>query len=302
MFKQLLLLALIASVPPPEEINVRVYGGWITGCDNENICTTIHTVDAVDGLPADGGVPFLQIRHHPHRDAIPEIRVMDPANPAPDAVLRPAVAFISMDFRARSKDGQLRVYYASPDFPDNTPFNVPGSYRFNHEEVRTILYGLRVGVPVSIMIGPKRTSLNSAKLDDALSHFDREQDLADTPGALVLRPKGVMHDYAHPWPPDAPTVELVGFTQEEFDAWLKLYLKQHPGQKVKHMVEPEHGLITAIRYRSFNFDCGVLERWGHQRSVRKFVLVERREMPVCVGINEAHWIRTYRADTISPEN
>jgi hypothetical protein len=111
-----------------------------------------------------------------------------------------------------------------------------------------------------------------------------------------------MYDYAHPRPPEAPTVELVGFTQEEFDAWLKDYLKQHPGKKVKRTVEPEHGLITAIRYNSFDFDCGIFERWGHQRSTRKFVLIERRAMPVCVGIGETHWIRTYRADTISPEN
>lgn len=43
------------------------------------------------------------------------------------------------------------------------------------------------------------------------------------------------------------------------------------------------------------------ERWGHVGAGNDFVLVERREMPVCNGSGPAHWIQTYRADTISPE-
>jgi hypothetical protein len=294
-----ILLAL--THPGATEPKVQTLGGWIAGCDNENICTALRTVDAVDAQSLDGSIPFLYIRHHPHRDAIPEIRIIDPADSALDAVLRPSVAMISLDFRARSKDGQLSIYYATGDFPANTPLNAPGSYRFHDEEVRTILYGLRVGVPAILSIGPKRIALNTAHLDDALAHFDREQDLADTPGALVLRPGNVMYDYAHPWPPEAPAVELARFTSAEFDRWLKAYLQQHPGQKVKHEAKPEKGLITAIHYSSFEFDCGVFERWGYERSANHFVLVERREMPVCSGIEEANWIRSFRADTISPK-
>jgi hypothetical protein len=289
------------GIAPADEGGVRVYGGWITGCDNENICTAIRTIDAVDGDFGGAGVPFLSIKHHPHRDAVPEIRIVDPANPAPDAVLRPQIASIQFDFSARGVSTGRMTYYARADFADGTRLNMPGSYRFKDEEARTVLYALRQGVPVLLTIGPKRIPVATAKLDDALAHFDREQDLENTPGALVLRPGNVMYDYAHPTPPDAPTVELVGFDQKEFDAWLKSYLKQHPGQKVKHEAQPEWGLITAIRYKSPDFDCGVYERWGHERGSRKFVLVERREMPVCVGIGEAHWVRTYRADTISWE-
>jgi hypothetical protein len=300
MLKHLLPLALIACVSPPEKAKVQVYDGWITGCDNENICTTIRTVDAVDVLPADDSIPFVHIQHHPHRDAVPEIRIIDPANPAPDAVLRPQIASMQFDFSGRS-GGERMTYYALPDFADGTRLNMPGSYRFKDEEARTVLYALRQSVPAMLAIGPKRIPLATAKLDDALAHFDREQELEDTPGALVLRPGNVMYDYAHPTPPDAPTVELVGYEQKEFDAWLKSYLKQRPGQKIKHDAQSEWGLVTAIRYKSPDFDCGVYERWGHVRVSRKFVLVERREMPVCVGIGEAHWVRTYRADTISPE-
>jgi hypothetical protein len=302
MQRRLLPFALIACVPPPEDIKVRDYAGWITGCDNENICTTIRTIDAVDGDFVGKAVPFLHTQHHPHRDAVPEIRIIDPANPASDAVLRPQNASIQFDFSTKGVSTGRMIYYARPDFSDGTGLNVPGSYRFKDEEARTVLYALRQGVPAILTMGPNRMPLATAKLDDALAHFDREQDLEGTPGALVLRPGNVMYDYAHPRPPEAPTVELFGFTQEEFDAWLKDYLKQHPGKKVKRTVEPEHGLITAIRYNSFDFDCGIFERWGHQRSTRKFVLIERRAMPVCVGIGETHWIRTYRADTISPEN
>lgn len=294
-------IMLAAAHPGMTEPKVLIFGGWVAGCDNENICTALRTVDAVEGQIPDGGVPFLHIRHYPHRDAIPEIRIIDPADLAPDAVLRPSIAMISFDFRSRSKDGELRVYTAPADFSAKTPLNAPGSYRFSDEEVRTILYGLRVGGSALISIGPKRILFNTAHLDDALAHFDRKQDLADTPGALVLRPGNVMYDYSHPRPPDAPTVELSSFTQEEFDLWLKGYLKKRPGQKVKHEAKPEGGLITAVRYRSFEFDCGVFERWGYERSSHRFVLVERREMPVCSGITEAHWIRSFRADTISPE-
>jgi hypothetical protein len=302
MFGWMISMTLAATGSVTEVSPVRVYGGWIAGCDNENICTAIRTVDAVDSLLPQGSIPFLQIRHHPHRDAIPEIRIIDPANPAPDAMLRPGLSFISLDFRERSSEGELRIYHARPELSDGTQSNAASRYRFSDEDVRTILYGLRVAVPASIAIGAKQIPLNSTQLDEALAHFDWAQDLADTPGALVLQPSGpVMFDYAHPWAPDAPLVQLSRFSPASFEAWFKRYLQQHPGRKVKHEAEPERGLVTTIRYDSFDFDCGVFERWGHDRTADQLVLVERREMPVCVGIGDAHWIRTYRADTISPE-
>jgi hypothetical protein len=293
------VLPLMMTMAPSGDADVRLFGGWIAGCDNEHICTAIRTVDAIDGSPA-GDPAFLYIRHHPHRDAIPEIRIIDPGSPVPDGVLRSKLAMLTVDFSAR-RGGALQVFYAAADFTGDARLNVAGNYRFDHEQARTVLYALRQDLPTMITVGPGRTPIATAQLDDALAHFDREQDLEDTPGAMVLRPGGVMYDYAHPWPPDAPTVLLAQFSPAEFSTWLIAYLKRHPGRKVKHDTDPRAGLVTVARYNSPDFDCGVIERWGFDRDASRFALVERREMPVCSGIREAHWIRTFRADTISPD-
>lgn len=279
----------------------RPFGGWIAGCDNEHVCTAVRTVDAIDALPAVGGIPLLQIRHYPFRDATPEFRLFDPANPAPDAVLRPSIASLTIRYPEVNGKSAVQTYYAMPDFDSATRFNQKGGYRFKDEDARSILYGLGVGSSVEISVGPKRVPLGNAGFGEVLAHFDLEQELAETPGALVLRPNNIMYDYAHPVPPEADTFQLTAFTDMQFDRWLDAYVKLHPGVKVKHAAEPTRGLVTTVRYKSFDFDCGEFERWGHVGGDEGFVLVERREMPVCTGIPEAHWVRTWRADTISPE-
>jgi hypothetical protein len=295
------LLAAAMATSAQADSGARIFGGWIAGCDNEHVCTAIRTVDAVDVEPSDGGIPFLHMQHHPFRDATPEFRLFDPANPAPDAVLRPPIAKLTIRYGNIRETTAIQVYYAYPDFDSGTRFNQKGGYRFKDEDARSILYGLRTGISVEMAIGPKRIPLGNADLDHALAHFDREQELDDTPGALVLRPGNIMYDYAHPMPPKADTVMLSAFTQAQFDKWLRSYVTANPGPKVKHSNDPARGLVTTIRFASFNFDCGTYERWGHVGDRDEFVLVERREMPVCNGVPETHWIRTYRADTISPE-
>jgi hypothetical protein len=292
----LLPLALLAAMPAMADSGVKTFGRWIAGCDNVNVCTAIHPAwDAVDVLPDIPGTPFLKIRHHPHRDATPEIWLVDPENPAPLAVLKPPLVTMVFHFNDNPGVGNALVYRASIDGE--------GGYRFLDEDARSILYGLRTAKRAVVSIAYNRGfSFDPDPFGQALAFFDREQDLAGTPGALVLRPGNVMYDYAHPAPPDADLVLLTPFNTKQFDKWLAGHLKDHPGQKVKHIEDQNRGLITAIRYRSFDFDCGVYERWGHVGKAYEFVLVERREMPICNGVPEAHWIMTYRADTISPES
>lgn len=295
------LLAMLSAslvVSTPTQAEVRDFGGWIAGCDNMRICTALRTIEAVDG---DGGLLLIEIRHFPHRDATPEIRIVDPSRPALLDQLRSASASITIQFRGESDGRVIRsTYLAAPEI--ERIFRPLGarSYRMKHTEARSVLYGLRRGVAVTISVNGEQRTLAGTRLDDALAHFDREQQLAGTPGALVLRPQNVMYDYAHPTPPDAETVVLSAFTAAQFDTWLAAYLKSHPGEKIKHAADLGRGLVTTVRYHSFDHDCGTIDRWGHVGNRARFALVERREMPICTGINEAHWIRTYHAETSGP--
>jgi hypothetical protein len=294
----LALLATLTSAPVSAELGVRTFGGWMAGCDNENICTAIRPAwDAIDVLPRNSGMPFVQIRHHPQRDAVPEITLIDQTNPSPDAVLKPPLAIMVVHYDRECK--------CKTDCPENVGIyhariDGKGGYKFKDEEARTVLYGLRKGNRVLITLGDKRgLPLDVAHLDEALAHFDREQKLADTPGALVLQPDNVMYDYAHPHPPFAPIAELTGFNAKQLKNWRAEYPKPMPGEVLHFELEPKRGITTLLRTKSPDGDCGVFERWGHVGTGNDFVLVKRREMPVCSGIAQQHWIRTYRADTIS---
>ncbi|MFN3748323.1 MAG: hypothetical protein ACK4SJ_06510 [Sphingorhabdus sp.] len=295
MHWSLLPMALLAASPAMAESGVQIVGHWIAGCDNENVCTAIRPAwDAVDVLPNIPGTPFLKMRHHPHRDATPEFWLVDPENPAPLAVLKPPLVSMVFHFNDSNGVGNALAYRAVIDGE--------GGYRFLEKDARSILYGLRKAKYAVVTIADRPSFiLQPGAFDEILAFFDRSQELEDTPGALVLRPDGVMYDYNHPRPPEADTVQLSPFTKEQFDKWLAAYLKNHPGQKVKHEQEARRGLITAIRYNSFDFDCGIFERWGHIGTTNDFVLVERREMPVCAGLPVRYWIRTYRAEAISPD-
>ena len=290
------LLPLLFALTPTEftEAKVPNFGGWIAGCNNENICTAIRMVDAGDVVHLDGGIPFLQFRHHPQRDAIPEIRLIDPENPSATAVLRPPLVTMVFHFNDNPGVGNVLIYHASIDGE--------GGYRFDDEEARSIVYGLRRASRVIVSIADKRgLSLNTEQFEEALAYFDRQQGLDDTPGALVLRPDNVMYDYAHPVPPEADTVQLSTFDGEQLHNWMVEYPERAPDEIIDVEPKPDRGLVNVIRAKSLAGDCGVFERWGHVGTGNDFVLVERREMPVCKGSGPAHWIQTYRADTLSPK-
>ncbi|WP_430443839.1 hypothetical protein [Sphingorhabdus contaminans] len=276
------------------EAKVASFGDWLAGCSNENICTAIRMVDTKDCMYRDGGVPFLQIRHHPHRDAIPEIRLIDPENPTTTGMPRPALVTIVFRFNDNPGVGNILIYYASIDDE--------GGYRFDDEDARFILYGLRRASRVIVSIADKRgLSLNAEQIDDALAYFDRQQGLDDTPGALVLRPDNVMYDYAHPVPPEADTVQLSTYSGEQLHNWMVENPERTPDEIIEVEPKLDRGLVNVIRAKSLKGDCGVFERWGHVGTGNEFVLVERREMPLCRGTGPARWIQTYRADTLSPE-
>ena len=289
-----LLLTLVTVTPGSANPGVKTFGSWIAGCNNENICTAVRPAwAAIDVLPDMPGTPFLQIRHHPQRDATPEFRLIDPENPAPIAVLKPPLVTMVFHFNDSPGVGNALIYRASIDGE--------GGYRFKDEDARSILYGLRKGTRVVVSISDKRGfSFNPEPFDEALAFFDRQQALDDTPGALVLRPDNVMYDYAHPVPPDADTVQLSIFDGEHLHNWMVEYPERMPDEIIEVEPKPDRGLVNVIRAKSLEGDCGVFERWGHVGTNNDFVLVERREMPVCIGLGPAHWIQTYRADTISP--
>lgn len=51
------------------------------------------------------------------------------------------------------------------------------------------------------------------------------------------------------------------------------------------------GVLRSYRYDSPAHDCGVMMVWGWTGG--DFLLIERREMPVCQGLSSTDWIRTY---------
>lgn len=294
MLDWLFPIIFIAAAGGTTEAKVASFGGWLAGCNNENICTAIRTVDAKNGMHREGGLPFLQIRHHPQRDAIPEIRLIDPENLTTTDVPRPPLVTMVFRFNENPGVGNILIYYASIDGE--------GGYRFDDEEARSVLYGLRRASRVIVSIADKRgLSLNAEQFDEALAYFDRQQGLDDTPGALVLRPDNIMYDYAHPFPPEADTVQLSKFNGEQLHNWMVEYPGRAPDEIIEVEPKPDRGLVNVTRSKTLEGDCGVFERWGHVGTGNDFVLVERREMPVCNGSGPAHWIQTYRADTISPE-
>lgn len=188
----------------------RQFQNWVVGCDNTNVCTGIIFAEPSKAAAAPG-IPFLQIRHHPHRDATPEIRVFDPGPAAEgDRLSKSSARLIIAPTGAEIAKGPTS-YVA--DFEGNSGF------RFRSAGARTILHALRSSSErITISIGEKQNlRVNTAGLDEALAYMDVQQDLADTPGALVKKPDGDLTDYLHPTPPDIETVEGAAFG-EAFDS------------------------------------------------------------------------------------
>jgi hypothetical protein len=334
----LAVAALLGTGAAPADPAVIVSGNWIAGCDNTNICTAI----AASPRAGRGDPVLLKIRHHPNQDAIPEITVIAPDGDA---------AFAELIFAATPE----RVYRALPDSA--------GAYRILSDDAWAVLIGLRSDRPLRIRIGAAPAiAIDTHLLDPALVQFDREQDLEGTPGALVTKPDGMILDYWHPRPPEAPAVKLR--TAVSVDApprgtrwdlaegpcargvpgssltsewWLDdrniliqrncplanaptQWFIERAGDPVPHPVdwpgEPRpsrgskgvlygafffasEGIFRATRHIGGRADCGITEAWAWEGEA--FAMIDRREMPVCRGIPQKHWIVTYRADTISPD-
>jgi hypothetical protein len=300
LFSSMLLLA----TPVAAEPGVKIFGRWIAACDNENVCTAIHPGwDAIDILPERPGIPLLQFRHHPFRDAIPEFRLIESGNPAPSSVLKSHAVTMVIHFKKEGRTDDSGTAYDPADRLFHASVDDKGGYRFNDEDARSIVYGLRTGERAVVSIADVRGfSFDPKPFDEVLAYFDQQQELADTPGAFVLRPDGVMYDYAHPVPPEADTVQLTRFTREQLQNWRVEYPEKLPNEIVHTEPHPDRGFVIVVRAKSKDRDCGTYERWGHVGRGNDFVLVERREMPICNGIHEDDWLRTYRADTLSPEN
>ncbi len=70
-----------------------------------------------------------------------------------------------------------------------------------------MLAALRKPDRITISIGEKRNlRISTAGLDAVLAYMDKQQDLAQTPGALVSKPEGEQQVYLHPKPPDIETM------------------------------------------------------------------------------------------------
>lgn len=351
----LLALGGALSVTSNAHAQTRQFEGWVTGCDNALVCTAIAFAEPAK-IAAEPGIPFLQIRHSPLRDATPEIRLFDPG--LTDEVGR--LARLGASLVASPVGAEI----AKGPETFRAEYDGKGGFRFKDEQARSILFALRSGHGIRISIGQKQSlRLLTAGLDGALGYFDDQQELADTPGALVKKPKGDLIDYAHPPPPDVDTIELSAFGEpvhsdaaqrglpavarckpapseqalqayplrgsatllrrtcdadgiNEMSAWYVVAKtgarpvpygwnngvddKRRDGALLANAeVLPNGGLIRAVRFRGPTKDCGIAERWGWSKE-GKFLLVERREMPLCRSAGQAHWIITYRADAVSP--
>ncbi len=206
--RKLALLALLLATgslllgPAAGIAQTRQFQNWIVGCDNVNVCTAIIFAEP-SKMVAAPGIPFLQIRHHPHRDATPEIRLFDPgATGGSDRPAEGAARLIATPTGSEIAKG-----------PTTFVAEVEGNgFRFRASRAWSLLTSLRKPDRITISIGEKRNlRINTAGLDAALAYFDQHQELAQTPGALVSKPEGVQEDYLHPRPPDIDTMEGAAF-------------------------------------------------------------------------------------------
>ncbi len=211
--KSLLVLLMAAGSPllaPAAALaQTRQFQNWIVGCDNVNVCTAIIFAQPSKAIAAPG-IPFLQIRHHPHRDATPEIRLFDPG--AASGTDRPAAGGARLvSTPTGSEIAKGPTTYVADDEGN-------GGFRFRANRAWGLLAALRKPDRITISVGEKRNlRIEMAGLDAALAYMDKQQDLAQTPGALVSKPEGEQQDYLHPNPPDIETMKGAAFG-EAFDS------------------------------------------------------------------------------------
>ncbi|MDP2800725.1 MAG: DUF1176 domain-containing protein [Phreatobacter sp.] len=190
------------SITSPASAQTRQFRSWVAGCDNTRVCTAIAFAEPSKAV-AQPGIPFVRIRHHPLRDATPEIWIVDPG---------PAAAGARAGVRARLVVQPERSEVAKGSDVLTAEIDGDSALRFRIKDARRALHALRSGAAITLDIGEKRNlRLVTQGLDAALRYFDDRQELSDTPGALVKKPDSVLADYWHPQPPDADAVEATAF-------------------------------------------------------------------------------------------
>jgi hypothetical protein len=63
----------------------------------------------------------------------------------------------------------------------------------------------------------------------------------------------------------------------------------------------DFGVLRTLQPRGGRQDCGVARAWAFTGS--GWLLLDRREMPLCIGLAPAHWIVTHtaRSDRVPPD-
>lgn len=202
-YSALLAVCILSCASSALSAQTRQFQNWIVGCDNTNVCTAVAFAEP-SKIVAEPGIPFIEIRHHPHRDATPMIRIIDPGPRARERGFSTA--------EARLIASPVGAEVAKGPYSYRAVFEGAGGFRFKDGDAWSILNSMRSNERINVSIGNKRNlRLLTEGLEAALAYIDSEQDLAGTPGALVKPQGGTPADYVHPKAPEAPTVEGAAF-------------------------------------------------------------------------------------------
>lgn len=94
--------------------------------------------------------------------------------------------------------------------------------------------------------------------------------------AMSASGEGAPQPVALPDPRDGPVAAgAVGLVHSSFD-W-------------------DFGIVRAYEFAGENEDCGIFRAWAYTQS--GWLLIERRDMPVCRGLQPTEWIRTHYVPT-----
>ncbi|MFY8038846.1 MAG: DUF1176 domain-containing protein [Bosea sp. (in: a-proteobacteria)] len=216
------LAGMVSLASAKEE--VRTFGNWLVGCDNANVCMAIVFAEPSKAI-AELGIPLLQIRHHPLRDATPEIRIVDSGPSGEGDRLAKSRALLVVT--------PTGAEIAKGPASHRAEFEGNAGFRFQSSRARIILHALRSRTDrITISIDEKQNlRVNTAGLEAALAYMDDQQELADKPGALVRKPDGVLNDYLHPIPPDVETVGGAAFGEPSDSGIPRRNLLAVPGCK-----------------------------------------------------------------------
>lgn len=140
------LAGMVLPVSAREE--VRTFGNWLVGCDNAHVCTAIVFAEPSKAV-AEPGIPLLQIRHHPVRDAAPEIRIVDPGPSGEgDRLAKSRALLVVTPTGAEIGKGPAS---------HRAEFEGNAGFRFQSSRARTILHALLSRTDrITISIGEKQ--------------------------------------------------------------------------------------------------------------------------------------------------